>query len=103
VEALTAHVHRLERVDGILLDWAIPGEQTAAAALDVARTTCRRAERTVVRLSEAGEVCDKNMVAYLNRLADLLWLLSRFLERDVAADARLRADKHDPARWSRAW
>ena len=55
VEALTADVHEAEKIEGLLADWALPGEQAAAAAFDIARTTCRRAERQVVRLGEAGE------------------------------------------------
>ena len=48
VEALTAHVRRIESTEGILSDWSLPGEHAAAAAYDVARTVCRRAERAVV-------------------------------------------------------
>ncbi|MGI9106609.1 MAG: cob(I)yrinic acid a,c-diamide adenosyltransferase, partial [Pyrinomonadaceae bacterium] len=55
VEALTAHVNRIEGMEGLLSDWSLPGEHAAAAAYDVARTVCRRAERAVVRLVEAGE------------------------------------------------
>ena len=54
VEALTAHVNRIEATEGILSDWSLPGEHAAAAAYDLARTVCRRAERAVVRLSESG-------------------------------------------------
>src|SRR5919202_1939239 len=54
VEALTAHVARIEATEGILSDWSLPGEHAPAAAYDVARTVCRRAERAVVRLAEAG-------------------------------------------------
>ena len=49
VDALTGHVHRIEAIEGILADWSIPGEHTEAAAYDVARTVCRRAERLAVR------------------------------------------------------
>src|SRR4029079_425213 len=48
-ERLTAEVHRIEAIDGILADWSIPGEHRAAAAFDMARTVCRRAERGLVR------------------------------------------------------
>jgi len=50
VERLTDEVHRLEAIPGLLSDWSIPGDSTAAAAYDVARTVCRRAERELVRL-----------------------------------------------------
>src|SRR5438093_3871122 len=44
VDALTAAVHRFEAIDGILADWSVSGDLPAAAAFDVARTACRRAE-----------------------------------------------------------
>jgi cob(I)alamin adenosyltransferase len=103
VEALTAHVHRIESVEGILSDWSLPGEHAAAAAYDVARTVCRRAERCVVRLAESGEAVNPHVVPYLNRLSDLLWLLGRLLELHAGVNARLRDDEHKGPRWSRAW
>src|SRR6266853_2909631 len=72
VDRLTAEVHRIEAIDGMLADWSIPGEHRAAAAFDVARTICRRAERALVRLQEAGAVVQPAMLAYINRLSDLL-------------------------------
>src|SRR5947208_3769118 len=54
VDALTAQVHRVEAIEGILADWSIPGEHAEAAAYDVARTVCRRAERLIVGLRERG-------------------------------------------------
>lgn len=103
VEALTAHVNRIEGMEGLLSDWSLPGEHAAAAAYDVARTVCRRAERAVVRLVEAGEETAPQAVAYLNRLSDLLWLFGRLLELRAGVDARLRDDEHKGPRWSRAW
>jgi cob(I)alamin adenosyltransferase len=88
----------------MLSDWSISGEHTAAAAYDVARTVCRRAERNVVRLSEAGEVVEPAVLAYLNRLSDLLWLYGRKLEFDAGVNASLRtANDKSGSRWSRAW
>jgi cob(I)alamin adenosyltransferase len=103
VGALTAHVNRIEGLEGILSDWSLPGEHAAAAAYDVARTVCRRAERAVVRLVESGEEVAPQTVAYLNRLSDLLWLCGRLLELRAGVDARLRDDEHTGPRWSRAW
>jgi cob(I)alamin adenosyltransferase len=103
VEALTAHVHRIEATDGILADWSLPGEHPASAAFDVARTVCRRAERQVVRLIEAGEPVNPHILAYLNRLSDLLWLLGRLIEKQAGVNARLRHENAPGARWSRAW
>jgi cob(I)alamin adenosyltransferase len=103
VEALTAHVNRIESLEGILSDWSLPGEHAAAAAYDVARTVCRRAERCVVRLAEGGEPVNEHVVPYLNRLSDLLWLTGRLLELRSGVDARLRGDEDGGPRWSRAW
>jgi cob(I)alamin adenosyltransferase len=60
--------------------WATPGENVLSAALDVARTVCRRAERRVCELKEAGELPNEEIVIYLNRLSDLLWLFARWAE-----------------------
>jgi cob(I)alamin adenosyltransferase len=103
VDALTAHVHRIEATDGILADWSIPGEHPASAAFDVARTVCRRAERQVVRLIESGEPVNPQVLAYLNRLSDLLWLLGRLVEKQAGVSAQLRDDTKPGAKWSRAW
>ena len=103
VEALTRDVNRIEELEGLLDDWALPGEHPGAAAFDIARTTCRRAEREVVRLMESGEEVDSKVVAYLNRLSDLLWLFGRQLEKDAGVNGALRDEKHTGPRWSRAW
>jgi cob(I)alamin adenosyltransferase len=103
VDALTGEVHRIEAIEGILADWSIPGEHPASAAFDVARTVCRRAERRVVGLIESGDPVNPQILAYLNRLSDLLWLLGRLVEKQAGVDARLRDGKSPGARWSRAW
>jgi len=104
VDALTAQVHELEAIEGMMSDWSLPGEHTAAAAYDVARTVCRRTERSIVALHESGEIVDANVLAYMNRLSDLLWLFGRKLEHDAGLDGSLRkvSGKTGP-RWSRAW
>src|SRR6185295_1498228 len=89
VDRLTAEVHRIEAIDGILADWSIPGEDRAAAAFDVARTICRRAERALVRLQEAGAVVQPAILAYVNRLSDLLWLFGRKIEHDAGVTGSL--------------
>lgn len=103
VEALTAQVNRIERMEGILADWSLPGEHAAAAAFDVARTICRRAERHAVRMIEAGEDLSEHVVAYLNRLSDLLWLFGRLVELRAGVDSRLRDEAHQGPKWTRAW
>jgi len=104
VDRLTAEVHRMEAVKGILVDWSIPGEHSAAAALDVARTICRRAERALVRLQESGAVIQPTILAYVNRLSDLLWLCGRKLEQRAGVTGSLREATGKPGnRFSRAW
>lgn len=60
--------------------WATPGASVLSAALDVARTTCRRAERRICALHEAGQLQNPEIIIYLNRLSDTLWLLARWVE-----------------------
>jgi len=103
VEILTGHVHRIEAIEGVLSDWSLPGEHPAASAFDVARTVCRRAERDLVRLMGSGQHIDPPVLAYLNRLSDLLWLFGRLIEARAGLDASLRDEKHKGNRWSRAW
>lgn len=61
-------------------NWATPGANLPAAALDVARTVCRRAERRVCALNETGQLQSSEPLVYLNRLSDLLWLMARQAE-----------------------
>ena len=60
--------------------WATPGASLPSAALEVARTVCRRAERRVCALQEANQLQNAEIITYLNRLSDLLWLLARWAE-----------------------
>jgi len=104
VDRLTTEVHRIEAIDGILADWSIPGEHRAAAAFDVARTICRRAERALVRLQEGGVAVQPAVLAYVNRLSDLVWLFGRKLEHDAGVSGSLReATGKAGNRFSRAW
>ena len=64
--------------------WATPGATVHTAALDVARTVCRRAERRVCVLHEADQLQNSEIIIYLNRLADLLWLFARWVETRAA-------------------
>jgi cob(I)alamin adenosyltransferase len=103
IERLTQEVRRLESLEGILTDWALPGDHTPAAACDIARSVCRRAERGVVRLRESGEEVSGEVIRYLNRLSDLLWLLGRTLELHAGVNAQLRDEAHGGNQFSRAW
>ena len=60
--------------------WATPGASVHCGALDLARTVCRRAERRVCALQETDQLQNSEIIIYLNRLADLLWLFARWVE-----------------------
>jgi cob(I)alamin adenosyltransferase len=74
---LDAVVREIESQNINFKGWATPGATKNSAALDVARTICRRAERRVCKLKEADELRNMEILIYLNRLSDLLWLFAR--------------------------
>ena len=79
-DRLTSVVDDLEQNKlGKFKGWAVPGETLDAAALDLARTVCRRAERRVATLAGAEDF-NPEILRYLNRLSDLCWLLARYAE-----------------------
>jgi cob(I)alamin adenosyltransferase len=67
--------------------WATPGATPGSAALEVARTTCRRAERRVCALFDDGQLPNSEILVYLNRLSDVLWLMARWVESREADNA----------------
>jgi len=75
-----------QEIDAIVVEVGMPGEfvvpggTPGAAAIDVARTIVRRAERRSVALSDAGDLEGSEVVRYLNRLADYLYMLARAVE-----------------------
>jgi cob(I)alamin adenosyltransferase len=62
-------------------EFVVPGETPTSAALELARTTLRRAERRAVALGREGLIPGAYLLPYLNRLADLLWVLARAAEQ----------------------
>ena len=76
-EAVATLEARGLRFDG----WATPGANPLSAALDVARTDCRRAERRLTALTASGRTVRPELRQFINRLADLLWLLAREAEQ----------------------
>ena len=69
-------------------DFVIPGSSKASSAIELARTIIRRAERWCVTLGREGLLPGDHLLAYLNRLADLLWLLARQAETLEASATR---------------
>jgi cob(I)alamin adenosyltransferase len=74
---LEHEIGRLEASVPLADAFVIPGGSDAAAALDVARAVCRRAERRIVRVQEAGMLTNAEVLRYVNRLSDLLFMLAR--------------------------
>jgi cob(I)alamin adenosyltransferase len=73
IDAIAAH-------RGVPTEFVVPGGSPLAAALDVARTVVRRAERRAVTHTRQSEIDDSFVVPYLNRLADYLYMLARSAE-----------------------
>jgi cob(I)alamin adenosyltransferase len=73
-------VEDIEKQNVVPKGWAMPGATFPGATLDLARTICRRAERCVCALNNSGDLKNAEILIYLNRLSDLLWLFARWLE-----------------------
>jgi cob(I)alamin adenosyltransferase len=81
VDRISAVIFDLEKDQTLYpKDWVIPGKNATSATLDLARTTCRRAERHVAAVSDTNP----EILRYLNRLSDLCWILARYAENNVA-------------------
>jgi cob(I)alamin adenosyltransferase len=85
VGELEREIDSLEELVEQPKEFVLPGESSTGAALDLARTTVRRAERRAVALHDGGGLPDSQVLPYLNRLADLLFVMAR------AADGGFRA------------
>ena len=85
VAALEGHVEDWNAGLTPLKEFILPGGSRAAAAAHLARTVCRRAERSVVALGAAEKVSD-DARRYLNRLSDLLFVAGRVLNRHAGRD-----------------
>ena len=68
-------------------EFVVPGETPTSAAIELARTTLRRAERRAVTLGREGLIPGPHLLPYLNRLADLLWVLARAAEQAESRSA----------------
>lgn len=82
-QRLDATVKSLEARQISFKGWATPGANVSSATLDVARTACRRAERRISALLEADQLENQEILIYLNRLSDVLWLLARWVETQL--------------------
>jgi cob(I)alamin adenosyltransferase len=85
VTKLESIIDRLEAENTPLTSFILPGGDPAAAALQVCRAVCRRAERATVRLAHAENVNDA-AIRYLNRLSDLLFVMARWVNGKAGAE-----------------
>lgn len=69
-------------------EFILPGETLGSAGLDLARSTIRRAERQAVAMDRQGLVPDPEILRYLNRLSDLLFVLARYQEAEEGRKAK---------------
>lgn len=88
VEGLDGALREMEAAIELPREFVVPGETRVSAALEIARTVVRRAERRAVTLAASDEgLAGGLLLPYLNRLADLLWILARFAEQAEARAA----------------
>jgi cob(I)alamin adenosyltransferase len=80
-DRLTSVVDDLEGRLGKFKHWSVPGATMDSAALEFARTVCRRAERRVAALMAEDSNFNREILRYLNRLSDVCWLLARYAEK----------------------
>jgi cob(I)alamin adenosyltransferase len=81
VSALETEIDALTDARPMPAEFIVPGETEPGAALDLARSITRRAERRAVALAEVGDLPDSEVLRYLNRLADLLFVMARVADR----------------------
>jgi cob(I)alamin adenosyltransferase len=72
----------------VLTHFILPGGHTVVSYCHIARTICRRAERSLIRLNTNGPL-DEIIIRYINRLSDYLFVLARKTGRDLGAEERL--------------
>ena len=101
VAALEETIDRLSERFPAITDFVIPGHDRVSAALDVSRTSVRRAERAVLGAAAEGSLVGP----YLNRLSDLLWTMARWqedgeslLSRQARPPVALNADTNEETR-----
>ena len=98
VDDLDAVLREMEAVIELPREFVVPGETRASAAIEMARTVLRRAERRSVTLALHDEaLAVGRLLPYLNRLADLLWILARVAEQGESRVATVARPGRDSA------
>jgi cob(I)alamin adenosyltransferase len=88
VAGLDARAEALKASVAIGAEFVIPGETPGGAALDLARTIVRRAERHAARLFHEGTIANQEILRYLNRLSDVLFIAARYDEALTGRQSR---------------
>lgn len=86
VDALDALLSKVESQVQLPRSFVIPGASRRSATIDLARTVVRSVERRVVELQETDPVDNPYILKWLNRLSDCLFMLARYVDRDIAPD-----------------
>ena len=86
VDRLEKEIDNLESCITLPRSFIIPGGSPASAAIDVARSIVRRAERDAVGIRDMDQLTNIEILRYLNRLSDLLFILARYQDRDLPID-----------------
>jgi cob(I)alamin adenosyltransferase len=90
VSRLEESIDDMVEVHPLPQEFIVPGANPVSAALDVARTAVRRAERRTVELKDGGATVNPDALRYLNRLSDLLFVLARWQAGGDEAPSRER-------------
>lgn len=85
VETMEYEIDRLDSLLPPLSAFVLPGGSRGAAVCHICRTVCRRAERRILALAEQVEISSE-LLAYVNRLSDYLFVLSRKINKDEKND-----------------
>ena len=102
VSNMDAMLREMEAVIELPREFVVPGETRTSAALELARTVLRRAERRSVTLALHDEALTAGrLLPYLNRLADLIWILARVAEQGEAREATVARPDRGAATGSR--
>lgn len=100
VEWLESEIAAVQATVELPREFVLPGESVPGAALDVARTVVRRAEREAVTLFRAQRIANPQVIRYLNRLSSLLFMLAR--AEDIAVGQGIRLARTRPRNPDRA-
>ena len=88
-----AEIDRLLETHPLPQEFVLPGETPGSAGLDLARSIIRRAEREAVAMDREGMVPDPEILRYLNRVSDLLFVLARYQEAEQGTKAKPSRDR----------